>query len=169
MNTQQLPGKYQVNAAIVINSPSSELWTVLKDFGNVSNWAPSVTKSYYLDSTTSGVGTGRHCDIQGFGSIEETITEWNEGQGFTYSVTPLGPLDTSHSSWTISEIDKQTSKLEVILSYDIRFGLFGKLLHAIIMRKKLEKALPETVLATKKYVESLHQAEPHTQNLAAAS
>lgn len=160
MKTPQLPGKYEVKTSIIINTPTAVVWNVLKDFGNVSDWAPSVTKSYYLNAKTSGVGTGRHCDIEGFGSIQEYVTDWQEGKGFTYSVTPLGPLAESNSSWWLSRIDDQTTELQVTFSYDIRFGLLGKILHKFIMRKKLEQSLPETVAATKKHVEANYKLEP---------
>jgi len=169
MQAQKLPGKYAVNTSIIINTPSSAVWEVLKEFGTVSEWAPTVTKSYYLNSKTSGVGTARHCDIQGFGGIQETVTDWQEGKGFTYSVTPLGPLAASNSRWNISSVDDQTSKLEVTLSYDIRFGILGKILHKLVMRKKLEQALPETLSATKKHVEKTYLLNNNQPQLSVAS
>ena len=160
INAPQLTGKYNVRAEIVINTPKLTVWDVLKDFGNVSDWAPTVTKSHYLNSQTNGVGVGRHCEIEGFGSIQEYVTHWQENQGFAYSVTPLGPLAKSNSSWWLTSIDDQTTKLEVILSYNIRFGLLGKILHKLVMRKKLEQSLPEIVAATKKHVEGTYNSTP---------
>ena len=164
MKAPQLPGKYEVKSEIIINASTAKVWDVLKDFGNVSDWAPSVSKSYYLGSQTSGVGTGRHCDIDGFGSIKEYVTEWQDGVGFSYSVTPLGPLDKSNSSWWLSRVTDQETKLQVNLSYDLRFGLFGKILHKLIMRKKLEQSLPGTLAAIKKHIE----AGPSTASLQAS-
>jgi len=174
MTTEQksrlnMPKKYQVKTSIIINTPSSAVWDVLKDFGNVSDWAPTVTKSHYLSSQTSGVGTGRYCHIQGFGSIEESVTEWKEGKGFVYTVTPLGPLDTSQSSWWITEIDENVSKLEVTLDYDVRFSIFGRILHKLVMRKKLEQALPETLVFTKEHVEKHYKKMTDAPKLAVAS
>ena len=157
MNKQQLPGKYQVKTSININAPIAVVWELLKDFGNVSDWAPSVSKSYYLNEQRSGVGTGRHCSIDGFGDIQEYVTNWKEGRGFIYSVTPLGPLDASNSRWWLTAVNEKTTTLEVTLSYDVRFGIFGKILHTLVMRSKLEKSLPETLAATKLHVESLEQ------------
>ena len=154
MNAPKLPGKYEVKSEIIINASTAEVWDVLKDFGNVSDWAPSVSESHYLSSQTSGVGTGRHCVIDGFGSLDEYVTQWQEGVGFTYSVTPLGPLDKSNSSWWLSRISDTETKLEVALIYDLRFGLFGKILHKLIMRRKLEQSLPQTLAATKNHVEA---------------
>jgi hypothetical protein len=160
MKAPQLHGQHNVKASIIINTPISTAWDVLQDFGNVSDWAPTVTRSHYLSEQTSGAGTGRHCDIEGFGSIEETVSHWQEGRGFAYSVTPLGPLAASNSSWWLTRVDDQTTKLEVVLSYDIRFGLFGRILHKLVMRKKLQQSLPQTVAATKKHVEGIYTPAP---------
>jgi len=169
MNAPQLHGKYAVKTAVIINTPTTAVWDVLKEFGTVSNWAPTVSESHYLTSQTEGVGTGRHCDIVGFGSIQEYVTDWHEGKGFVYTVTALGPLAASNSSWWLTRIDDQTTKLEVVFSYDIRFGLFGKILHKLVMRKKLEQSLPETLAATKKHVESNYRLNQIQAPLAAVT
>ena len=72
-------------------------------------------------------------------------------------MTPLGPLDASNSRWWLTAVNEKTTTLEVTLSYDVRFGIFGKILHTLVMRSKLEKSLPETLAATKLHVESLEQ------------
>ena len=160
MKAPQLPGKYEVKSEVTINASTAAVWDVLKEFGSVSDWAPAVSKSYYLDSQTSGVGTGRHCDIDGLGSIDEVVTDWQEGVGFTYSVTPLGPLDKSNSSWRLSRISDRETKLEVILSYDLRFGFLGKLLHKLVMRRKLEQSLPDTLAAFEQRLATKSSNEP---------
>jgi hypothetical protein len=72
-------GKYEVESEIIIDASTAAVWGVLKEFGSVSDWAPAVSKSFYLDSQTSGVGAGRHCDIDGIGSIDEVVTDWRDG------------------------------------------------------------------------------------------
>ncbi len=160
MKAPKLPGAYEVKSEVIINVSKQAVWNLLKEFGTVSDWAPSVTNSYYLGEKRGGVGTGRHCDIKGFGSIQEYVTEWHEGTGFIYNVTPLGPLAKAHSSWWITRIDDHKSKLEVTLSYDIRFGVFGKILHKLVMRSKLMKSLPETLESTKAHIENTQSREP---------
>ncbi len=160
MNASLLPGKYKVQSDVIINASTDEVWDVLKEFGSVSEWAPTVTKSYYLDAQTFGVGTGRHCDIEGFGGIDEVVTEWQEGVGFVYSVTPLGPLDNVNSSWQLTRISDRDTRLQVILSYDLRFGILGKILHKLVMRRKLEQSLPDTLAAFKERLTKVSSVAP---------
>lgn len=158
MKAPQLHGQHEVRTAVTIDTSTAIVWDVLKEFGTVSEWAPTVSESYYLTAQTEGVGTGRHCHVVGFGNIEEHITDWFEGKGFAYTVSALGPFSESNSSWWLTRIDDQTTKLEVVFSYNIRFGIFGKILHKLVMRKKLEKSLPETLAATKQHVERRFRA-----------
>ncbi len=155
MQQPKLSGKYEVSSSVLLDASQSEVWSVLEDFSNVSSWAPAVSESYAIGKGEKCVGAGRHCKLDGFGAIDEIITLWKEGTGFVYNVTPLGPLDTSHSCWWLTEITPGKCRLDVTLSYNIRFGLFGKMMHAMIMRKKLEESLPDTLQAVKTRVTEL--------------
>ncbi|NRB37095.1 MAG: SRPBCC family protein [Pseudomonadales bacterium] len=153
MNKPSLSGKYQVNASIDINAPIDKAWKVLRDFTDVT-WAPGVKASHAIGKNEMGIGAGRHCTLDGFGEIDEYITTWSEGEGFVYSVTPLGPLHNASSRWWLSQTTNNRCKLDVVFSYDLRFSFLGQLMHALIMRKKLETSLPQTVAAVKTRVEA---------------
>jgi len=147
MNAPSLPGNYQVTASIEINAAQDIVWTLLQDFANVE-WAPGVSKSYHIGHEKKGVGAGRHCELDGFGEIDEYITQWHEGIGYVYNVSALGPLHQAFSSWWLTSENGKTT-LTVVFSYNIRFGLFGKAMHKLIMRRKLEKSLPLTLEGVK--------------------
>jgi hypothetical protein len=61
----------------------------------------------------------------------------------------LGPLDKSNSTWRVTNVGDSKTKLHVILSYDLRFGLFCKILLKLVMRRKLVQSLPDTLAAFK--------------------
>lgn len=154
MKQNQLPGKFRLSARKIVQAPARNVWEVVADFPAVETWAPQVTKSYALGAKERGVGAERHCDIKGFGGIDEAITEWTEGRSLAYRVTPLGPLGVSYSRWTVNEINDTSSEVLVELSYDLRFGLFGRVLHKIMMRRKLKQAFSKSLEALKKRVET---------------
>jgi hypothetical protein len=60
----------------------------------------------------------------------------------------------------LTPIDETNTRLEVVFSYNIRFGLFGKILHKLIMLGKLEKFLPETLQSVKKRIETGESIRP---------
>jgi hypothetical protein len=160
MNNSQLKRKYKIIKSINIKSSKEKAWDVLSDFNNVYTWAPGVEESYGLTDLNQQVGAGRHCKLDGFGEIDEYVIEWNEGSGFVYDVTPLGPLTNAISRWSL-ESHGQTTKLVVDFNYDIRFGIIGRIMHKLVMRKKLENSLPDTLISLKKRIESGKLVRPY--------
>ncbi len=153
MLSETLPGKFKVSYETVIDATKEVCWEVLRDFNNVYTWVPAVKVSHGIGSVDTGVGAGRHCKIEGFGKIDEYIQEWQEGDGFIYDVTPLGPLGKSYSRWLLTSLSNDKTQLSIVFSYDIRFGVFGMIMHKLVMRKKLEASLPEVSKSFKERVE----------------
>ncbi len=145
---------HQQQTSIVIQAQQAEVWQVIADFNNVYTWAPGVKASHALGTKRQQVGAGRYCELADFGQIEEYITRWDEGQGYVYDVTPVGPLINGLSSWWLKPTDQNTTELTVTLGYDIRFGLLGKALHGLIMRRKLKSSLEQTMASLKACVET---------------
>ena len=82
----------KVSAEIVIDAPAEKVWEVLADFAGIHKWAPAITNSYSTSKYNGGPEASRHCDIAGFGSVEEDITDWIEGSEFKYRATAIGPI-----------------------------------------------------------------------------
>jgi len=154
MKGNSLGKSYLIEKQVTINAPLNKVWQVLADFNDVYTWAPTVTHSNGLDEKNNQVGAGRHCKIEGFGSIDEVITQWQEKEGFTYTISDLGPLTKGLSRWILTESTANKTIITVEFGYELRFSLVGKLLHKLVMRRKLEAGLPETLQALKKRVES---------------
>lgn len=154
MTRNPLPGEHSFTSQKIIEAPAEAVWQVLADFSVADTWAPQVTRSYSLTEHDRGLGAGRHCDIKGFGSIQETITDWQEGRSLTYDVTPLGPIAVAWSRWSVRSIDADSCQLIIDFSYNTRFGLFGKLMSALVMKRKLNKAIPQGLDAMKYRVET---------------
>ncbi len=157
MSHTSTKNKYAVNTRVTIDAKREDVWTMLAEFDDVYTWAPGVTKSYGIGEQKLGVGHGRHCDIEGFGGIEEYITQWEENNGLTYNISPVGPLKNGLSRWAISDAGASKTRLDITLSYNLRFGVLGKLMHLLMVRRKLESSLPATAQAIKNRVETRSQ------------
>jgi len=153
-NAPAISGQFEVSAQVTINANTATAWEVLADFYDVYTWVPGVSKSHALNDLPLGVGAARYCKLDDFGSIEEHITHWVDKVGFVYNISPLGPLNNAVSRWWLTPLANQQTILEVTLKYDIRFSIFGQLMHTLIMRNKLKTSLPATLQAVKKQVES---------------
>jgi len=154
MKNNNLGKSYLIESNVTINAPLNKVWQVLSDFNAVYTWAPTVTHSSGLDEKYNQVGAGRHCEIEGFGAIDEVLTQWQENEGFTYTISDLGPLTQGLSRWTLKEEGQYKTSIKVEFAYELRFSFIGKLLHKMVMRGKLEAGLPDTLKALKTRVES---------------
>ena len=47
---------------IRIEGSAEEVWKVLADIGNISEWNPGVVSSHVITEASTGIGSGRHCD-----------------------------------------------------------------------------------------------------------
>ena len=152
---------------IVIDAPVEQVWEVLASFGDVYRWAPSVTKSYITSESEAGLEASRHCDIAGFGGIEEAITEWNEGRDFTYSASGVGPISGGYSKWSVDPQEGKTL-VRTDFRYALRFGPVGSLMNALIIHRKLEQSLEQALEGLKHHVKTGELIEKDFRPLVAA-
>lgn len=159
-NSTTLPRQFGFTESVNLEASLSEVWEVLADFDNVYTWAPGVSESHGIGEGHNQVGAGRHCKLSDFGAIDEYITEWKHFEHFTYTVSNLGPMTKGLSRWSILDIGQNRTKLTVEFAYDIRFSFFGKLMHSLVMKKKLRGSLPGTLEAFKQRVETGNLIRP---------
>ncbi len=160
MQQRNRAGRYHIGTDLIVQAPAEKVWDVLADFSAVDTWVPLVTKSYVVGDKDRGVGVQRRCNLERFGEISEVVTEWNEGRSLSYRVSSLGPLQFSQNSWTLVEIDETSCKVVLDLDYDMRFGVVGRLMHALVMGKLLRKRIPNAIQLLKKRAETGELVRP---------
>ena len=85
-----------------INEGKEKVWEIMADYGGVANWAPTITSSNLLTDANGGMGARRTCDHISGAAIEEVITEWEEGEYYSYEMTTsLGPVKTLVNTWAV--------------------------------------------------------------------
>ncbi len=103
-----------VSCSITIQKPQKEVWEVWSKFVNVSDYIASIPVSYGIGDIETGVGTRRRCEISEKMIVEERITRWHEGTGYSMEVyhstgTPIDKLTVDfelkqHGDGTVAEI-----------------------------------------------------------------
>jgi len=128
---------YDIN----INAPKAKTWDVLADFANL-HWTRTIKDVRYLSEKRGGVGTVRHCDLSDGGYIVERITQWDEGNGYTYAIDdardPVAP--SSYVIWSLSG-DEERSNVRFEVNYKLKYGVFGAIMNALIAKKKFSKQI----------------------------
>lgn len=145
-----------ISREIEINAPKQEVWKFISKFGNICDASPGVKRSYVTSKQQEGVGATRHCDfVMNGATVEEKITEWNEGDSLKVDVFELNNLPgikTMEASFKIRENGK-SSFLTAKLNYTMKNFAFNIMNN--LMLKKMNTKLWESVLAGhKKHIET---------------
>ena len=106
-----------VERTAAVTASPADVWAVLADFGDISQWAGNVDHSCLLSDQTEGVGMTRRIQTDR-STVVETVVTWEPGSMLSYRIGGLPPvirsvtntwlLVDSHDTTTVSlttEID----------------------------------------------------------------
>lgn len=145
---------------VTIAASHDEVWAVLEDFGGVAKWAPYMKRSKLVGNQASGVGTRRimHHDL-GF-NFEEAVTEWKNGQGYSFDVyrAPY-PMKDVHENWNLVHHDG-VSTVSTQVNYRMKLGAMGKLLDQLLVRFIVRREMRAGLRGLKDYVANASQQNP---------
>ncbi len=134
-------------------APRSHAWEVLKDFGGVAKWAPGMRSSRLEGPQSSGVGTHRVMRHAWGFRIHETITEWNEGTGYSFVLTRAPfPMHEVTEVWVL-EPENNHAVITTAVSYRMKLGIIGALLDAVLVRFLVAREMRAGLIGFKNYVE----------------
>lgn len=138
---------------IHIAAPLDKVWAVLADLEAVRHYNPGVKHAEYNTTMREGVGAGRHCDIQPKGWVKERVIAWEPQKAIT--------MELYESQWPLNFMRWRTAvtrdgagtRVSQAMEYQVKFGLLGRLLDKLVMRRKLDKTLAEVFVNLKQFVE----------------
>ena len=108
----------KLKAEINIDVSVENLWKIVSDYEHPYYWSPYIDSAEVTSSVDSGVGATRTCSVPGFGDVEETISDWSDGTGFSFNVKASGPVESARSS-----ISVQPSATGTVALYEIEYLL----------------------------------------------
>lgn len=138
---------------IEIDAPVTKVWRVLADLEGVQNYNPAVAKAHCTSPVKQGVGASRHCDLKPKGWVRERVTVWEPERAVGLEVT--------ESEWPIVFMRWRTdvqphgsgTLVKQDFEYQLKFGLLGNLMDALMMRRKLNQGLNDIFASMKRYIE----------------
>ncbi|MFB3060536.1 MAG: SRPBCC family protein [Candidatus Binatia bacterium] len=137
----------RISDEILINAPKNKVWEIISDLGGIENYHPGVKKSYYTSEIRKGVGASRFCELLPMGSIEESATEWEEGEGYVLEVLSgekLPPFKRAYIRIFLKE-EGQETLATISFDYTLKFGPIGRLLDAWKVKPMFRKVIPRVL------------------------
>lgn len=151
-----MSAKTSVKSEIKIDAPKEKVWSIISDLGGVQNFHPGVKKSYYTSEHKEGLNASRVCELIPMGRVEESATEWQDGESFVLKVIPLEkapPFAEAFGRMSVRHNGTGTiASLEV--EYSLKYGLIGRLMDSLMIKKQFNKVVPAVLDGLKHYTET---------------
>jgi ribosome-associated toxin RatA of RatAB toxin-antitoxin module len=144
-----------IHNEITVNASIDTVWSMLTDLELLDQYDPTVKKSTLLSREKRGVGAKRKVlMLDGKNWFEEKITVFQPTESLTYELTDCSfPIKGLKHSYSFEEVSGQT-KVKQVMEYTVKFGLFGKLLDFLMIRKQSDGGIKKFLAGLKSYAES---------------
>src|SRR5215475_13829291 len=139
---------------IVINAPLESVWEILSSVDQLQNYDPTVQRSKATTRNNTGVGASRRVDMKdGEHWFEERTTLCRPNEALQIELTACNfPIDGLRHSYTFEHQSGQT-KVKQVMEYDVKYGVLGKLMDALVLRKRTDVGIKKFFAGLKEYAE----------------
>lgn len=140
---------------IVINAPMEKIWEALSEIENLDKYDPTVVKSTAISQSMSGMGAKRKVDMKdGKNWFEEQCTVWKPNEELAYELTACSfPVHQLRHSYSFEKKGSEV-KVKQIMQYKVKYGWFGKLLDALMIRRQSDAGIKKFLSGLKSYTEN---------------
>jgi ligand-binding SRPBCC domain-containing protein len=140
--------------SIRIDATPEEVWSVLASLDALARYDPGVAKSEIVSPVKEGPGAARRCDLTPGGWFKERVADWrpNEALSFELYECTLPVRKLQHSYALVREGNSTVVRQR--MEYELKFGPFGKLLDAMMVRRKWTAGIESFLSGLKRYAES---------------
>ncbi len=144
-----------IHNEITVNASVDKVWAMLTDLELLDKYDPTVKKSTLISTEKAGIGAKRKVlMIDGKNWFDEKVTIFKSNEALTYQITDCSfPIKGLKHSYSFEKIGNQT-KVKQIMEYTVKFGLLGKLLDALMIRKQSDTGIKKFFTRLKSYAET---------------
>lgn len=139
---------------IIINADLDKVWNILTDVELLDKYDPTVKKSTLISTDKTGIGAKRKVDmLDGKNWFEEKVTVQKSKEALTFELTACSfPIKNLKHSYSFEKVGNQT-KVKQVMEYTVKFGLLGKLLDSMMIRKQSDSGIKKFFAGLKTYAE----------------
>ncbi len=137
---------------IDIDARPDAVWNTLADIGTIANWNAGLTASKKTNDNV-GIGATRHCVISDTQSLDEEVVYFDPRQAITFRMTrSTMPFQSADIRFTLIGNASRTT-VTVSPLYTLKYGLIGRLLDSLFVRRMYGKGMISLLDGLKKHVE----------------
>jgi len=140
--------------SIRINASPERVWSVLASLDALDQYDPGVKKSEIVSPSREGLGSARKCDLVPGGWFKERVSEWMPHQALAFDLFECTlPVRRLKHSYVLTPEDGGTV-VRQRMEYELKFGPLGRLLDAMMVRKKWDSGIKGFFAGLKHFVET---------------
>ena len=148
--------EYSHSHSLEMALPREAAWQKLRDLSVAHHYVPGLTGTEIRTALKEGVGASRRVFQGGGRWLDETVTEWAEGQGFAIRLHRaeqgmVAPFREASFRYWLEDAGPSTTRLVLTLSYSLRWGVFGALLERLAMGRGVNANLRDVALGLREY------------------
>jgi carbon monoxide dehydrogenase subunit G len=134
------------------SAPPDTVWAILTNLEEVARYNPTVAHAVYIEDRNEKPHTARQCTLKDGSTVKERVVAASPGRSITMELYESSwPVD--HMQWTteIVAVDGGT-----LIKQDTRYeprGIVGRLLNAVVMKRKMQSTITEVLTELGKYAE----------------
>jgi uncharacterized membrane protein len=153
-----------IEHTIEIDAPLDLVWSKISNLADIQNWTKAVNESHYHTKIERGIGAGRTCDVEGFGTLVENVLEWNENESFRLSLEGL-PFFIREASggWRLEDLGAGRTRGITFIDMKTRFWPIGALMEKLALAPQFSKTIIGAQREFKAYVEGGAEAQGSAQ------
>ncbi len=150
-----------ISADIQIAAEAAKVWSVIADYNAMYTWAEGIEDTLAVTDQKTGVGAIRRNTAQGFGAIDQEITEWSDGEGFTYRAGEFGPFSQTLTSYHLHAGGQGSCDCRLQILYELKDPAMAGSEGEAQLKAKLASGLRDILGALKKRVETGALVRPY--------
>ena len=145
-----------ISAETEIHARKELVWGALQNIGAIERFHPLVKKSKSLTEKKGGLGAVRSCELLPMGVMQEQVVDWQEGRSFEMEVIGGKMLPPHTFMKGVIALQEQglSTDVKFTLTYQLKFGILGSLMDALMIRPQFRKGPPKYIDGLKAFVEN---------------
>lgn len=147
----------EVSYQVLIDLPRAEAWGRLRDLSLAHHYVPGIVDTQITTDIKAGVGASRRVYQSSSRYLEETVTHWDEGSGFTIRLHKGerdAPFKNAFFRYELKDAGSGKTRLIASMGYTPPLGGLGSVLDKLLLKRIVSGAIRDVVISMKHYYES---------------